>query len=167
MQEKPFDGITVQEVLDRAGVARSTFYKHYRDKDDLFLSDVEDFFASASTMLTRTKADLRRLAPIRELFAHIAGAREFYVSLAASGMLDEAKGLGRGFFARSIEERLRLAGVQLTQAEMSPTAHALSGSMFALLDWWADHGMKMEPEGMDRLFHARAWAGISSTPSES
>lgn len=36
--EKPIDKLTVQEVLDRAGVGRSTFYLHFRDKDDLFLS---------------------------------------------------------------------------------------------------------------------------------
>ena len=36
MQEKTFVEITVQEVLYRADVGRSTFYAHYRDKDDLF-----------------------------------------------------------------------------------------------------------------------------------
>ena len=44
MQEKPFETITVQHVLDRARIGRSTFYTHYRSKDDLFLSDLEDFF---------------------------------------------------------------------------------------------------------------------------
>jgi len=53
MQEKSFEEITVQEVLDRAGVGRSTFYAHYRDKEDLFLSDVEDFMEMMSTLLTR------------------------------------------------------------------------------------------------------------------
>ena len=43
MQEKPFDTITVQDVLDRAHVGRSTFYSHYSDKDDLLMSDVDDF----------------------------------------------------------------------------------------------------------------------------
>lgn len=43
MHEKNFDEITVQDLLDRAGVGRATFYVHYRDKQDLFLSDVEDF----------------------------------------------------------------------------------------------------------------------------
>jgi len=39
IHKKNFDEITVQEVLDHAGVGRSTFYAHYSDKDDLFLSD--------------------------------------------------------------------------------------------------------------------------------
>ena len=40
IQEKPFKTITVQRILDRAHIGRSTFYVHYRDKDDLFLSDL-------------------------------------------------------------------------------------------------------------------------------
>src|SRR6476659_5943917 len=51
MQERPFKAITVQDVLDRAGVGRSTFYTHYSDKDDLFLSDVEDFWEMVSIIL--------------------------------------------------------------------------------------------------------------------
>ena len=43
MQQRPFDSITVQDVLDRANVGRSTFYSHYSDKDDLLMSDADEF----------------------------------------------------------------------------------------------------------------------------
>jgi len=55
MQEKPIDELTVQEVLDRAGVGRSTFYLHYRDKDDLLLCVLEDGMEMWSTALARKK----------------------------------------------------------------------------------------------------------------
>src|ERR1700736_1492303 len=51
--QKPFDDITGQDVLDRAGVSRSTFYSHFRDKNDLFLSDADDFFERMATALSR------------------------------------------------------------------------------------------------------------------
>ncbi|MEM6707029.1 MAG: TetR/AcrR family transcriptional regulator, partial [Acidobacteriota bacterium] len=37
VREKDYARITVQDILDRADVGRSTFYTHYRDKDDLLL----------------------------------------------------------------------------------------------------------------------------------
>jgi AcrR family transcriptional regulator len=36
--EKKYESITVQEILDRADVGRSTFYMHFRDKDELLVS---------------------------------------------------------------------------------------------------------------------------------
>ncbi|MGA8029507.1 MAG: TetR/AcrR family transcriptional regulator, partial [Bryobacteraceae bacterium] len=101
MKEKSFDDISVQEVLDRAGVGRSTFYTHYRDKEDLLLSDLEDFFEIFSKALTRHGASTRRLAPVRELCTHMREAREFYTALVMSGKVNDAQTLGRGFFARS------------------------------------------------------------------
>src|SRR5262249_15482692 len=41
--EKRFDDVTVQNLIDRAQVGRSTFYSHYRDKQDLFRKDWERF----------------------------------------------------------------------------------------------------------------------------
>ena len=162
MREKVFDEITVQEVLDRAGVGRSTFYTHFRDKNDLFLSDVEDFFAFMSTLLTRSGASLERVVPMRELLAHIRQVRQFYDSLVASGKVRDVLELGQGFFARSIEERLLMAKVEMQPMQLKAHAHALAGAMFALLAWWIDHGMAAQPEEMDAQFHRMVWSGVSA-----
>lgn len=161
LQEIDFDDITVQDVLDRAGVGRSTFYVHYRDKTDLFLSDVEDFFELCSGLLKKHNANPKRLLPVQEVFAHIREMREFYTAVVRSGKINEVRALGHGFFARSIEERLKLAGIKLNPIEQSAKAHALAGSFFSLLDWWIDKGMKAEPEEMDVFFHRMAWNGLT------
>lgn len=163
MREKDFKEITVQEVLDRAGVGRSTFYVHYRDKDDLFLSDVEDFFEKCSTALTRNGSSPKRLLPVKEFFAHVREAREFYAALVRSGKVSDVHALGRGFFARSIDERLKLAGLEIEPLQRSAQANALVGSFFSLLDWWVDRGMKADPQEMDELFHRMAWSGLGES----
>lgn len=162
MHEKKFDDITVQQVLDRAGVGRSTFYTHYSRKHDLFVSDVEDFLELFSNALTRHGASPRRLAPVRELFAHLREAREFYKALVASGKVNDVQALGRAFFARSIDQRLQMAGMQTDAMQRAAQAHALAGSLFSLLDWWIDKGMKADPEEMDQLFHRMAWNGLAA-----
>ena len=40
--EKKYESITVQEILDRADVGRSTFYTHFRDKDELLVGGLEN-----------------------------------------------------------------------------------------------------------------------------
>ena len=159
--QKPFDDITVQDVLDRAGVSRSTFYTHYRDKNDLFLSDAEDFFEGMATALSRFGDKSERVAPVQELFAHIAEVRPFYNALVESGRMHDLRELGQEHFARGIEQRLN----EIPRARTIPPdrrgaiAHGFAGSLFALLTWWVQHGMKLSPEAMDKLFHRLVWTG--------
>ena len=47
IREKPYDEIIVKEILGRANVGRSTFYTHFRDKDELLLSGIQDMLRSA------------------------------------------------------------------------------------------------------------------------
>ena len=156
---KPFDDITVREVLDRAGVSRSTFYEHYRDKNDLFLSDADQFFGGMSTSLTRCNDPSARLAPVAELFAHVPEARGLCAALVESGRLPDVRELGEAHFARSIAERLargRRSGPPLPPEVRAAFAQALAGSLFSLLTWWVRQGMTVTPARMDQVFHRLA-----------
>src|ERR1700758_2363686 len=68
IMEKPIEDVTVQDVLDRASVGRSTFYLHFRDKNDLLLSQLEMFLEMMSTMLTVRGEQSLRVAPVAEMF---------------------------------------------------------------------------------------------------
>jgi AcrR family transcriptional regulator len=165
MLAKPFDSITVQDVLDRAGVGRSTFYTHYRDKEDLFFSDVEDFFQVMSTLVLRRNEVSDRVAPVRELFAHLADAQAFHSALVASGKIHEVLELGKGHFARAIE--LRLAAIERTRGIAAPertvVSQAFAGALMSLLSWWIDRGMTETPERMDELYHRMFWSGVGAS----
>ncbi len=160
--EKPINDVTVQDVLDRAQVGRSTFYVHYRDKDDLLLSQLEIFLETMSTSLSKRNEKSNRVVPVEELFAHIGNQNKLYRVLTGSGHLKEFFDLAEGYFTRGIEQRLAESGrlAHLPQRELAARASALSGSLLTLLRWWLDRGEKESPCAMDEMFHRMVWKGV-------
>ncbi len=163
MQEKAFETITVQEVLDRAHVSRSTFYTHYSDKDDLLMSDSEEFFEALSMALSAHGDKSDRVFPVKEFFNHLADVQPFYKALVKSGKFQENMELARGHFARGIERRLSELprGKSIPANERSAIAFTHAGALMSLLAWWLDRGMREPPEQMDELFHRIVWNGLS------
>ena len=159
MQEKPFDTITVQDVLDRAQVSRSTFYMHYNDKDDLLMSDAEEFFEALSMALSAHGDKSDRVFPVKEFFAHLSDVQPFFKALVKSGRYHENMDLARGHFARGIERRLAElpAGKSIPRNELPAISFAHAGALLSLLTWWLDRGMRETPEEMDELFHRMVW----------
>ena len=163
MQEKPFDTITVQDVLDRAHVSRSTFYSHYTDKDDLLMSDADEFFEAISMALSQHGDKSDRVFPVREFFTHLSDVQPFFRALVKSGKFAENMELARGHFARGIERRLsEIPRAQSIPAKQLPAiAFAHAGALLSLVTWWIDRGMRESPEEMDDLFHRMVWNGAS------
>lgn len=168
IQEKPFETITVQQILDRAHVGRSTFYVHYRGKDDLFLSDLEDFLEGASTLLLRRQEVSNRVAPVRELFKHVADMRQLHTALTSSGKMHDFVEMGQGYFARAIERRLKQLDVSSTStSQHAAMSQAFAGALLSLMSWWLDHGASGSPEEMDDLYHRMVWSGMTSPSTSS
>ncbi len=165
MVEKSMDEVTVQEVLDRASVGRSTFYLHFRDKNDLLLSQLEVFLATMSDWLSLRKETSHRVVPVEEMFAHIGGQNKIWRALVDCGHLQDFLDLAQGYFARGIERRLRESNrlSKLPQPELAAHAVALAGSLLALLRWWIDRGAKEMPRDLDKLFHRMVWNGLQTS----
>jgi len=181
MEEQPLERISVQHVIELAGVSRSAFYAHYDDKVDLLLSDMDEFLERMAMLLVIRNEQSNRIAPVREFFAHVGEAVEIRAALARSERLQDFFDLAVEHFARGIEAQLN----QITEREKTQrqsraggplpsrsrpshaassdlVAHAIAGAFIGFLNSWIRKGQPYSAEKMDTLFHELAWAGIRS-----
>jgi AcrR family transcriptional regulator len=162
IEVKPIDDVTVRELLERAGVGRSTFYVHYRDKDDLFLSVLEQGLEMWTTTLSRQQEKSNRVAPVAEFFAHVASAKRLYRALVNAGRIEAFFELAQGYFARGIEQRIKESTDLRNppQHELTACSTAFAGGLLSLLRWWLDRGAKESPRAMDEIFHRMVCRGL-------
>lgn len=166
MLEHDFREIRVQDVLDRAGVGRSTFYAHFRNKEDFLHADAERFLGMLESHFLAGATNTRRVAPLAELVAHVGEYREFAAALARAGKAEALWGLFVEHFARLIARRLsELAGDAAPPAGALPrelSARLYAAAAIELLKWWIDRGGPMPPAELDDRFHAMVWRGVAA-----
>ena len=93
-----YDSITVRDIVDTAGVGRSTFYEHFDDKDDLFEASLKPLL-SVLAEAVGPGADLQRLEMV---IAHFGENRR----LARVMLAGSARRLMARFLAALLESRL-------------------------------------------------------------
>ncbi|SRR5581483_2241691 len=168
VKEKRFDDITVQEVIDRADVGRSTFYTHFRDKEDLFQKDWEQFLDALAQHIEWDKAGSSSFIPVAHLFAHLQDYHRFYKGLERSRKADAVFKHGVAYLSAKIDEALaaRLTNRTAAAVPSAVLANFISNQLFAQLQWWLDHGMPYSPERMDEIFHGLVNPTVQSQLSQ-
>jgi AcrR family transcriptional regulator len=156
IQERDFDGIVVQNILDRAGVARSTFYAHYRNKEDVLHSSYERVFTVFEQSFDTPSSTGARLFPVTEFLNHVSEARGVVDALRISGRLGELWDLGAGYAARIIERRMEASTDVTPEIPRSLVARMLAGALFEGIKWWYDHPSVSTPAQIDAAFHEMA-----------
>jgi AcrR family transcriptional regulator len=153
VEQKRFDDITVQEVIDRADVGRSTFYTHFRDKEDLFRKDWEKFLDFLAQQIDWERAGKGSFMPIVFLFSHLQDAQTFYKGLVRSHKADGVMKTGIEYLSHKIEPALSCRVKHKSAVPVPILANYLTNEMFVLLMWWLEQGMPYSPERMDQIFH--------------
>ena len=162
MLARKFNDISVQQVLDRANVGRATFYAHFRNKYDLLLSDAERFFETFEEHFLRSETGSRRVAPVDELFSHVADYHAFQRALKQSGLQEPVYDLLASYLARMIERRIATLRPNTGNGTLSRPviSRVFAGALVELLRWWIDRVARPSPEEMDKQFHEIVWSGL-------
>ncbi len=152
--EKGYDKITVQDLIDRADIGRSTFYAHYETKDDLLIRSVDQLAAEMELEMAQQPSDAGSIMPSLALFRHMAEIHHVYKAMIGSRGIDIATEMVHSSLLRHARSGLeqRPDASDQTTIPIEVRAEFLAGSLLALLTWWITNDMPYPPERMDQIY---------------
>jgi len=131
LEGRRYDRIRVADLIARAGVGRSTFYEHYRSKDDVLAETIRHPFAMLAAAVDRDA----QVSTLRDVLAHFHENRVHGKAIFAG---TARRRIGR-VLASMIEERLRLRaqtrGVAAPQALGVAAVALAEGQLAAIVAW--------------------------------
>jgi AcrR family transcriptional regulator len=164
--ERGYDRVTVQDILDRADVGRSTFYAHFRDKESLLLScfdGLREELGGALAELTPAAGPSDPRLPTLALFEHAYHNRRMYRALCgrAGGSIVERHlhALVAGALRAHLESRVAAAGARVPADAM---AEFYTSALLGMLTWWVGQDFPHGPDHIASLYGQLAIPGIQA-----
>lgn len=174
LRRKRYEAITVDDICTAANVGRSTFYAHYKSKDDLKRSGLAESLHGAvieRQKLARAIADevhAPRLDFSLGVFEHARDHLDHYRTLAGGRGGAVAMAKVRQMVTGLVSDELALPSTSdsTDEFEREAAVQYVVGGYMALLTWWLDNGAKLAPRRIDAIFRSLARDGIVGRSSE-
>jgi AcrR family transcriptional regulator len=156
--ERGYERITVQDIIDRADVGRSTFYAHFHDKEELLLSgfeEVRDAFTAehgpASQHESWTAA----------VFDHVSRSAQLYLAMVGKQGAEIAK----RYFHELLTDLVRAHLQERTDTPepripIDVIAEFAASTLVGLSVWWIENGLRYSPHEIDDIYRRLTEPGI-------
>jgi AcrR family transcriptional regulator len=167
--EKGYASISIQDITDRADVSRTTFYLHFRDKDELLavgMREMYDEMVSTYTPLSRHEVQERGyytslLEPTD--YRHVAKNADFYRAMLSEKGAPAFIVTVQNYLAQVLNEFC----LKLAHDDYKPPvpldfiAYALAGMEVGIIHWWLHHDqMQHSPEMLSVMEYYIASHGL-------
>lgn len=150
IRQKPYETITVEDILREADVGRATFYAHFTSKDELLEKSLERLKALLLAASAATNGTAFSWSQSRALFEHVAEYSDVQMALAG--------GRGRAIVREAVDavvgEVIR-AGLP-PQRDLDLPRELVVRHMVSTFDtvfaWWRERRPAMLPVEADALY---------------
>jgi AcrR family transcriptional regulator len=148
--EKGYDAISIKDITDRADVAHATFYRHYRDKDELLAQRLQEVIQEIEAF---TREPSLQDAEGYLIFKHAEENATLYrILLSSQGTSQVRKRVKETIAANILRTCKPLRSAQRGIIPPEAAANHIAGSMLLLIEWWLDENMPYPPHQMAKVY---------------
>ena len=155
--EPGYEKSSVQDILDRAGVGRATFYEYFRNKEDLLrrsLDQLREHLMQEWNSASRGGAQSRvALGFSLAFFRHVDGHRRLYRAIMGreSGVIVDRQ--MRRMLADLVKAEIVASGREDQDGVRTDlAAQYVVGALMSTVTWWLDRNVKLSPDEIDGAF---------------
>ena len=163
LTERRYSELTIQDILDRADIGRTTFYHHYWDKDDLLASEMERVIA---VLLRQTNPEPHnRILPLPsfEIFQHLQEQQALYHALVYGKAIDITLTTLKMRLREWLEQCWRqILAKPDDDIRIQITAQSVVGTFVTLVQWWMENNVPLSPKQMDTYFNQLVLPGVQA-----
>jgi AcrR family transcriptional regulator len=165
IEERGYERLTIQNLLDRANVGRATFYAHFESKDALLACSVARLRAGLVQAWKATPG--QRLGFTLPLFQHLAGARRIYLMAIVRENEMSVERHIRQMLQDLVREDLAMRrSLGQGDASVDLAMHYVVGALWSTIAWWMDSTSPLPPEKVNALFQRLTFPGLNVTLGE-
>lgn len=173
IREKPYDEIVVKEILDRANVGRSTFYMHFRDKDELLVSSIHEMLGDIH--VNTSAASGRNVDSIVNfslpVFEHIHLHRQNGEAEIGGKARAVIHAHLENVLADSIAENINQLFPGLRKKTIGPLPSKLvvqyiASTFVLVLNWWVENRSSLGPKQVNEVFRTLVLPTLSACLEE-
>lgn len=163
--EKRYDKITVQNIIDRANVGRSTFYAHFQDKDDLLVQGLAMFSAELNAHIENAEHEGETTEHVLHslIFFHHANVHhDLYHAMQGGGGMDVILEAGKQHLSADIQRHLDqlFPDSNVLTIPLPIITSFVAGAMLSVLMWWLETGRPFSAEEVNAMFQRLAMSGV-------
>lgn len=167
--EKDYDDITIQEILDRANVGRSTFYAHFENKDQLLrsiLTHLNEQFEEGIRQISGENNTFEENSPNMpfRVVRFVEQNRWLFQAMLGQQRQGSSTNPLYDYLFTATREHFRMM-IQIkhgdtTQIEMA--SHFYASAFIGALTWWLDHNIIYSAEEFSQQINRLMLPGLKS-----
>ena len=163
MKQQDFSRIQVKDVVEQAGIARATFYLHFKSKEELLLDYIDEMF---ETFFERIEADLIDASALDErvatrVFETFYAEKDFSAVLTQESVQPLLMNRFRGYMARIIGHMLReTRGFSPPASQLDYLISFWAGGSLLLIRQWVANDFQPSEEEMGQMYSKLTLSGM-------